>query len=153
MFQCPAQLLSRSSTDVHTHCMSSAQIILNWNDSSYSIPPKYLLDERSYLSNLILRVSLPKLLLANSKYRNTHFKIKHQGLEAGPCCDAVNALQPINTAERVTTAMQPPVCPDSALSEPRQSHLSSPLTQDHSCHAGMGRFQLVNEPCGMDEGF
>lgn len=33
MFQCPAQLLSRSNTDVHTHCMSLAQIILNWNDS------------------------------------------------------------------------------------------------------------------------
>lgn len=151
MFQCQVQQLSRSNTDVHTPHTSSAQNTWTWNDSSYLIPPKYLLDKRSY-QTLCWEFSIPKLLLAKSKYGNRHFKITHQGLSADLYCCAINALQPINTAVRVTTAMQTPVCPDSALPEPPQSHLSPLPSQDCSCHTGAGWFQVARELSGTDKG-
>lgn len=61
MFQCQVQQLSRSNTDIHIHCTSSAWNTWTWNDSSHSIPPKYLLDERSYPA-LPWKFFIPKLL-------------------------------------------------------------------------------------------
>lgn len=61
MFQCQVQQLSRSNIHIHIHCTSSAWNTWTWNDSSYSMPPKCLLDERSYQA-LPWNFFTPKLL-------------------------------------------------------------------------------------------